>query len=193
VARCTEKESFFEQLLCGVLCTDRVVRAETAEFDCVAEMLVGLAADLDEAAQCPLGIRRSRVEQDAIAGVSGIDSLTNRRRRVAAFQGNLRDEQVRERVEHHVWSPDELRLRTWVLLLPQLEALRKFDLPLRDFTPLTPGVNLFRFEGYEDAFAAVFHGGNPADLISQRSAIHANGEFTVDVIGCGLEAREANQ
>ena len=96
-------------------------------------------------------------------------------------------------MEHHVWSPDELRLRTWVLLLPQLEALRQFEFPFRDVTPLTPGANLFRFEGYEDAFAAVFHGGNPANFISQCSAIHTNGEFTINVIRGRLEAREADK
>src|ERR1035438_3866795 len=152
-----------------MLGTNRVVRAEASEFDCVAEMLVDLAADLDEAAQCPLGIRRPRVEQDAIAGVSGIDPFTNCRRGVAAFQRDLRDEQVRERVEHHVWSPDELRLRSRLLFLPQFEALRQFEFPFRDFTPLSPGADLFRFERYEDAFAAVFYGGKPPGFLCPQS------------------------
>ena len=72
-------------------------------------------------------------------------------------------------MEHHVWSPDELRLRSRVLFLPQFEALRQFEFPFRDFTPLSPGADLFRFERYEDAFAAVFYGGNPADFIGQET------------------------
>ncbi len=110
MARCTEKETLFEWLLCRVLRTHRVVRAETTELDCVAEMLIDLATDLDEAAQCPLRIRRARVKQDAVARVAGVDSLTYRGRGVAALQRNLRDEQVRERVQHHVGRPDELYL-----------------------------------------------------------------------------------
>src|SRR5260370_16223225 len=105
-------------------------------------MLVDLATDLDEAAQRPLGVRRAGIKQNAVAGVSGVDPLTNRGRGVAALQRYLRDQQVRERVEHHVWSANEVGLRAWVLLLPQLEAFRQFDLALRDFAPLTPGANL---------------------------------------------------
>ena len=86
VARCAKKEALFERLLCGVLCTNRVVGAETTELDCVAEMLVYLAADLDEAAQCTFRIRRARVEQDALTTVSGKHSLTNSGRGVATLQ-----------------------------------------------------------------------------------------------------------
>jgi hypothetical protein len=75
-----------------VLGADWVVGAEATEIDSVAEMLVDLAADFDKTAQSPLGIRRAGVEQDAVADISGVDSLTNRRRRVAALQRNLRDE-----------------------------------------------------------------------------------------------------
>src|ERR1039458_5056056 len=170
-----------------------VVRAEASKLDCIAEMPVDLAPNFYQAAQCPLGIRRAGVKQDAITGISGVDPLTNRGRRVAALQRNLRDQQMRERVQHHVWSANEIGLRVWILLLPQLEAFRQFDFPLRNFTPFTPGANLFGFEGDKDSLAAVFYGRNPVDLIGQRGAIHANGEFTIDVIGRGLEARESDQ
>ncbi len=58
---------------------------------------------------------------------------------------------------------------------------------------MTPCANLFGLEGNEDALAAIFHSGNPADLISQRSAIHSNRELAVYIIGGRLEACEADQ
>jgi hypothetical protein len=96
-------------------------------------------------------------------------------------------------VEHHVWSPEELRLRVWVLLLPRLEAFGQFEFPFRDVTPFTPSANLFRLEGDKDALAAIFYGGNPADLIGQRSSIHADCEFTIYVVRSRFEAREPDQ
>src|ERR1017187_2831348 len=171
-----------------MLGANRVVGAEASKLDCIAEMLVHLAADFDEAAQCPLGIRRACVEQNSISRVSGVDPLTNRGRGVATLQRYLRDQQVRKRVQHYVWSANEIGLRVWILLLPQLEAFRQFDFPLRNFTPFTPGANLFGYEGDKDSLAAIFYGRNPVDLIGQRGAIHADGELTIDVIGRGLEA-----
>lgn len=77
----------------------RVVRAEASKLDCIAEMLIDLATNFDQAAQRPLRVRRAGVKQDSITGISGIDPLTNRRRGVAALQRNLRDQQVRERMQ----------------------------------------------------------------------------------------------
>src|ERR1017187_5423079 len=96
----------------------RVVGAEASQFDRVAEMLIDLAPNFDQAAQRPLRIRRAGVKQDSITGISGVDTLTNRGRGVAALQRNLRDQQMRERVQHHVWSATEIGLRVWILLLP---------------------------------------------------------------------------
>src|SRR5450759_2723993 len=133
-----------------MLGANRVVRAEASQFDRVAEMLIDLAPDFYQTAQRPLRIRRACVEQNAVAGVPGVDPLTNRGRGVAALQRNLRDQQMRERVQHHVWSANEVGLRVWILLLPQLEAFRQFDFPFGNFTPFTPRANLFGFEGDKD-------------------------------------------
>jgi hypothetical protein len=176
-----------------MLGANRIVRAKASEFDCVAEVLVDLAPNLNEAAQCSLRIRRARVKQDAVAGVAGVDPLSNRGRGVAALQRYLRDEQVCERVQHYIGGPDKLRLRIWVLLLPQLEAFGQFEFPFRDFTSLTPGANFVRLERDEDALAAIFHGRNPADFISQRGAIHANRKLTIYVIRGRFKSCEPDQ
>src|SRR3954447_9885531 len=96
-------------------------------------------------------------------------------------------------MKHDVRSAEEVRFRTGVLLLPQLEAFGQFELPFRDLTAFTPGSNLFGLEGDKDALAPVFDGGNPPDLIRQRSAIHANLQLTINVIRGRLETREADQ
>ena len=63
-------------------------------------------AEIDEAAQSPIRIGGCRIDEDAglgaIALSIGIDSLANTRGVVAAFQRELTDQQVRERVEHGV-------------------------------------------------------------------------------------------
>src|ERR1039458_3723889 len=100
-----------------MLGANRVVRAEAPEFDCIAEMLVDLAPNLNQAAQRPLRIRRAGVKQDSITGLSGVDPLANRRRGISALQRYLRDQEGRERMQHYVWSTNEIGLRTWILLL----------------------------------------------------------------------------
>ena len=100
---------------------------------------------------------------------------------------------MRERVQHYVGGANEIGLRVWILLLPQLEAFRQFDFPFGNFTAFTPRANLFGFEGDKDSLTAILDGRNPVDLIGQRGAIHTDGEFTIDVVCRGLEARKADQ
>src|SRR5438445_635881 len=61
-------------------------------------------AEIDEATQGPIGVGGCRVDEDAslrtLAQGISIDSLADTRGVVAAFQRQLTNQQVRERVEH---------------------------------------------------------------------------------------------
>ena len=61
-------------------------------------------SEADEAAEGALAVAGSRVEQDArlVTPRVGVDALADARRRVPALQGDLPDEQVRQRVQQQV-------------------------------------------------------------------------------------------
>jgi len=185
------EKAFFERLLRRVLRAHWVVGTEAAEFDRITEVQGRSYGRFRQDLLASPRIRRTSVEQNAVSGFPSVDALADCRRRIAALQRNLRDQQVRQRVKHYVRSPNELGIRIRVLLLPHLETFGQFDFPIRRTLP--PRANRFGLEGDEYPFAAVLYCWNPSDLIRQGGAIYANRQFSIYVIGGWLESCESDQ
>src|SRR5439155_10277311 len=80
-------------VLWRVLCTHRIVGAESPELQCRAQVAVNLATGLHQPAEGSLRVGRTRIEEDAVARASGIDALADRARRIATLESHCGDQQ----------------------------------------------------------------------------------------------------
>ena len=99
-------------------------------------MLVNAAAHLDQSAQRSLGVGGAGVEQDAVADArQRVDPLPDRAGRIAAFEGDRGDQQVREGMQHQVRQAEELPLATLMLGQPAVETRLELPPPLDHVRP----------------------------------------------------------
>src|SRR5690606_5613843 len=105
-----------------VLRAERVGRADLRSVQGLPQQSAEVLgfAKLDEASQRPVRIGRRRVDEDTrvlIPGIS-VDPFTNARCVVAAFECQLADEQVRQRVEHGITDTRIALVRIEVARVP---------------------------------------------------------------------------
>jgi hypothetical protein len=106
--------AFLHALARGVLCADRIVRAQRAHPQRLGEMVFEVAGPLHEAAEGPVRVRTPGIEQDpeAIRLPVGVNPLAEGTCGVAAAHGERLDQEVGERVQQHVGTTGE-----WALAL----------------------------------------------------------------------------
>ncbi len=98
-----EQESPLMQAVGVVLRADWIVRAKRAKFKGRAQDVCDTAADLDEAAQCPLSIRAAGVQQEAVAEIrQGIHALTDGTGWIPTLERDGRDQKMRDRMQQYV-------------------------------------------------------------------------------------------
>src|SRR6266568_2238854 len=122
-------------------------------------------AHLHEPAESAFSVRRARVEKDPEAGLSGVDPLAYGASRVPAFEGDGRDQEVRQRVEEDIRESGELKLVPCpVTVLPNVEACLELLPAVLHRGPPQPGLESVGAEGQEEALSSVLDGREPGRL-----------------------------
>jgi hypothetical protein len=154
--------------------------------------MLDAAADRDEAAERALRAGGAGVEQDAVTGGAGVDALDDGGRGVAALEGDGLDQQVRERVQHHVGDAGEDRLVEATRGLPRVEARRGAGRrgPGRAGAAATHGWPRCRTRGTRPRRGSRRRGPMWARATGRPADVEA--ELAVDVGHDGFEAGEAD-
>jgi len=123
----------------------------------------------------PLGIGRAGVEQKAITDAGqGVNPFPDGTGRIATFQGDGRNQQVRERVQKDVRQTGKLAVRAVVLSCPTVEAGHQLPAAILNVRPLLPRLDLFPTELKEDSFTLVLDRRKPRDLAGQCGTPNPN-------------------
>ena len=96
----TVEEAVLLVVVGPMLRAHRIVRAQLPELDGLPQVPIDPIGRLHQPAERAFGVRARGVEQDAVAGLAGIDPFANGARRVAAVERHRGDQQVRQRVQH---------------------------------------------------------------------------------------------
>jgi hypothetical protein len=193
VAGSAVQEAVLVHALRRMLGAHRVIGTKRAEFERAANVFMDTPANLNQPTEGVLGVRGSRVEQDAVTHAGqGVDALADRARRITAFQGHRGDQQVRKRVEHQVRKPRKDPVRALMLVAPPVEAGFQLPAALLDCWAIEPLGDGVGFELEENAFALVFDGRQPRDFAGQGCPADAHGQLALGVGGGGLEAGETH-
>src|SRR5438445_72757 len=107
-------------------------------------MVLDPAPDVDESAQRALGTGGARMQQDSIAETGGgVDALADSAHRVPAVERHAGQEEMRERVQHHVSPTRVLRILELPPLRPRPEALLELEVPIFHAKQPDPVLNRF--------------------------------------------------
>ena len=115
-------------------------------------------AQFDQSSECPVGIGRCRVDQEAGLVLwyihLGVDAFTDTRGIITAFKGQLPDQHVRQSVKHYVAHTGIALSRVEIpLLAPSAMAHAQARIDLFDCFLVGPGFQRFGVKADEDTFA----------------------------------------
>lgn len=172
---------------CGIVIgTDRITGTQSLSFKRILQHLRKAAAYFDEATKRALVPRRGRVDQDAngrnrsTKPLGNVDALANRTGGIAAIDGDLRNQCVRERMGKQVFGAKLVANGAIGNVLSPLAALLEPSvganaqrcyslLHLRSLTPALKGVTIKR---EKETFAELLNCGKPGRISGKRRAPH---------------------
>ncbi|MNX56523.1 hypothetical protein D3C86_873200 [compost metagenome] len=132
----------------------------------------------NEPSQTPLGVGRAGVDEDAVHGPPGVryvEAFAQCGGRVAALNRNLPDEGVREGVYEQQARRDRVVAVIAMLLGDRpTSGFEDCDASRKAGVTLDPGIDSFRSEAQEDAFAPYLSAGKPGPL-----GLRERGDFSL--------------